>query len=224
MKLECTPEQFLAIHKQADVQWAAPPITGAMQTLTQLNADGHLICFISSGKRSSIPIKVAKLMLDLPDIPYELHFTTEKWHVNVDVMIDDNPFFMRQWLMMFDMPPLLFYRQPWNADDITPPDSLNEVYTVTNWREVYKTINRDILGEEVQPVKDYDLGVYHINTMREIPVLARMLAKGQFSREKMLPYLRKKVWSMFSMDDPIPFFIHLINLYNSLLKKLSKAS
>ena len=149
MKLECTPEQFLAIHKQADVQWAAPPITGAMQTLTQLNADGHLICFISSGKRSSIPIKVAKLMLDLPDIPYELHFTTEKWHVNVDVMIDDNPFFMRQWLMMFDMPPLLFYRQPWNADDITPPDSLNEVYTVTNWREVYKTINRDILGEEV---------------------------------------------------------------------------
>lgn len=67
-------------------------------------------------------------------------------------------------------------------------------------------------------MKDYDVGVYGINVGRDIKILMKMLANGQFSREKMLPYFRKKVWSRLSMDDPIPYFI---DLYVYLLGKLS---
>jgi D-aspartate ligase len=77
----------------------------------------------------------------------------------------------------------------------------------------------DILGEETPPVKDYDVGVYHIYVERDIKILMRMLARGQFSREIMLPYLRKKVWYTFSMDDPLPYFRFL---YAYLVEKVSK--
>ena len=77
----------------------------------------------------------------------------------------------------------------------------------------------DILGEKLQPVKDYDVGVYRINFMQDYRIMMRMLAKGQFSRELILPYLRKKDWKMFSMDDPIPW---AKNVYHNLLAKLSK--
>jgi uncharacterized HAD superfamily protein len=148
VKLKCTPEAFFSIYKQADVQWAAQPIWKAMEVLTQLNADGHLICFISAGKRCTIPIKMAKLMQDLPDTPYEIHFTKEKWKVDVDVMIDDSPHFMRQWLTMMKMPPLIYYRQPWNFDVPPLEDTGNTVYSSAGWNDVYRVINQRILGEE----------------------------------------------------------------------------
>jgi predicted ATP-grasp superfamily ATP-dependent carboligase len=69
----------------------------------------------------------------------------------------------------------------------------------------------DVLGEEVQPVKDYDIGVYSIDFIKDLKIILRFLAKGQFTRETMLPYLRKKIWYILSMDDPIPFFIHLLS-------------
>jgi D-aspartate ligase len=64
----------------------------------------------------------------------------------------------------------------------------------------------DIVGEEAQPVKNYEVGVYRINVGRDYKILLRMFAKGQFSREKMRPYLGKVNWYMFSKDDPMPYF------------------
>jgi D-aspartate ligase len=74
----------------------------------------------------------------------------------------------------------------------------------------------DIIGEKAPPVKDYAVGVYGINFIRDVNILMRLLVKGHLSHETILPYLRKKFWYTFSMDDPIPFFI---DLYNQVSEK-----
>jgi len=149
-KIKCTPENFFWFSQHADVQWEAPLIHGAVEALTQLQADGHLICFITSAKRGVIPIKVAKLTMDFPDLAAELHFTKEKWHIHTDVMIDDNPHLVKQWATMMQLPPLILFNRPHNRDTEIPIDRLNEIWRADGWRNVYKSINRRILGEEVE--------------------------------------------------------------------------
>ena len=83
----------------------------------------------------------------------------------------------------------------------------------------------DIIGEEVQPVKNYDEGVYEIKLIRDIITLKRVLAKGQFSHETMLPYLKKKLWHMFSMADPIPllkFFLPTVTFPSAIFRRYKK--
>jgi len=149
-KIRCTPESFFWISQHADVQWDTYPIHGAKEVLSQLQADGHLICIVSSAKRGVIPIKVAKLMQDFPELDYELHFTKEKWLVHLDVMIDDNPYLMKQWARLFNLPPLIVFSQRWNTKVPIPDDSQNLIVRAGNWHEVYRMINRQILGEEVE--------------------------------------------------------------------------
>jgi predicted ATP-grasp superfamily ATP-dependent carboligase len=70
----------------------------------------------------------------------------------------------------------------------------------------------DSLGEDASPVMDYEVGVYNIALINDMRSLVRMVAKGHLSRETLLPYVRKKIWYMFSRDDPIPFVINLYDL------------
>jgi predicted ATP-grasp superfamily ATP-dependent carboligase len=68
---------------------------------------------------------------------------------------------------------------------------------------------RDILGEEVQPMKNYDVGVYRIFLRRDLTILRKMFAKGQVGNETMLPYVKKNIYAMLSLDDPVPFLRNL---------------
>lgn len=149
-KIKCTPENFFWFSQHADVQWEAPLIRGAREALSQLQADGHLVCFVTSAKRGVIPIKVAKLTMDFPDLDAELHFTKEKWHVHTDVLIDDNPYLVKQWSTMFQLPPLALFSRPHNSEVVIPEDSINDIWRVKDWNDAYRQINRRILGDDVE--------------------------------------------------------------------------
>lgn len=147
MKLKCGFEPFFAISQLAEVQWTAPLVKDAVIYLRQLSNEGHLICFITAAKRAVIPIKLAKLMQDLPDIPYELHFTKEKHLVHVDVMIDDNPCLVDQWYTMFNLPPLILFTQAYNRHKELPVERRVDVCRGNGWKHVYRIIHEEILGE-----------------------------------------------------------------------------
>jgi hypothetical protein len=64
----------------------------------------------------------------------------------------------------------------------------------------------DAIGEDVQPLKDYELDLYHINVLRDIPILMNKIVHGQFSYQDIYMYFRKKLGHIFSKDDVLPFF------------------
>jgi len=84
-----------------------------------LTAMGHLACFITATRRSVAPTKINKLLMELgPDMPYELHFTSEKEHVLCDAYIDDNPKDIEAYLAALPRGRLvMLYDRPWNRPD-----------------------------------------------------------------------------------------------------------
>lgn len=89
---KCSKAEFYNYLHNAYLQLRAEAFPGVRESLAELADMGHLACFITATRRSVAPTKINKLLMELdPDLDYELHFTREKWHVNCEVYIDDNP-------------------------------------------------------------------------------------------------------------------------------------
>ena len=116
---KCTKQEFYNYLHNAYLQLRAEAFPAAKESLEQLADMGHLACFITATRRSVAPTKINKLLMELdPDLDYELHFTREKWHVNCDIYIDDNPkdienYMQHSWGKPWHCLTLLFDR-PWN--------------------------------------------------------------------------------------------------------------
>lgn len=116
---KCTKQEFYNYLHNAYLQLRAEPFPASQHALTWLAEVGHLACFITATRRSVAPTKINKLLMELdPDLDYELHFTREKWHVNCQVYIDDNPkdiegykkhVWGKPWHSL-----LLLFDRPWN--------------------------------------------------------------------------------------------------------------
>jgi len=117
---KCTKEEFMSFLYDGRMHLDAKPIAGAVEAITMMADAGHTIVFITSTKRPAIWAKAARLMTDFFDTPYEIHFTSEKEHVMVDVFVDDHIGNLeRVWRYNAKRgkvgPDLFLFDQPWNV-------------------------------------------------------------------------------------------------------------
>jgi predicted ATP-grasp superfamily ATP-dependent carboligase len=67
---------------------------------------------------------------------------------------------------------------------------------------------KDTLGEKVEPIKNYETGVYQISLIMDMATLSGIMNRDRLvptqSRD-IRPYLKRKIWSRLSRDDFVPF-------------------
>jgi predicted ATP-grasp superfamily ATP-dependent carboligase len=63
----------------------------------------------------------------------------------------------------------------------------------------------DAIGEDVEPVKDYELDLFGINILKDTPILLSKILHRQISYQDIFMYFRKKYIFKFSEDDVLPY-------------------
>lgn len=128
---KCSKPEFYNYLHNAYLQLLAKPFEGAVETLKRLSDRGDLPCFITATRRSVAPTKINKLLMELgPEMPYELHFTSEKWHVACDAYIDDNPKDIETYMKLPGYHLVMLFDRPWNQH----VDTHSTVWFVANGR------------------------------------------------------------------------------------------
>jgi predicted ATP-grasp superfamily ATP-dependent carboligase len=63
-------------------------------------------------------------------------------------------------------------------------------------------------GKRLPPTRDYDIGVYSINLLRDLLSLKNQFQTGEFALRDMIhPYVHPKHWLIYARDDLYPFII-----------------
>ncbi len=119
VEFRCDVGDFMSFLYDGRIHLEAEPVPMAVEVITEWASEGHTIVFISATKRPAIWAKVARLAVDFPDVPYELHFTSDKAAVEVDVFIDDHVRNVLDYALLGVNPDavVLLFDQPWNHDD-----------------------------------------------------------------------------------------------------------
>jgi predicted ATP-grasp superfamily ATP-dependent carboligase len=76
----------------------------------------------------------------------------------------------------------------------------------------------DAIGEDVQPLKDYELYLYGINLVKDAPILLNKILDGKISYQDIYMYFKKKYIFKFSEEDVLPFFKELYMLVREIVK------
>jgi 5'(3')-deoxyribonucleotidase len=126
--IRCSKEEFRRYLNNGYLQLMAKPYQNAVEVVREWAKVGHLPVFITSTNRSVAGEKINKLVMEIgPDIPFEVHFARDKWHVSCDLYVDDSPNDIENYSDRCDPPvPVLVYDQPWNRDVKT--QTLEEAY------------------------------------------------------------------------------------------------
>jgi predicted ATP-grasp superfamily ATP-dependent carboligase len=67
----------------------------------------------------------------------------------------------------------------------------------------------DTLGQPVTLPQSYTTGLVGISLVTDLAALMGRARARTLSIQDLIPYFRRKKWSKFSTDDPVPFFVDI---------------
>lgn len=128
--IRCSEAEFRRYLNNGYLQLMAKPYQNAVEVVREWAQTGHLPVFITSTNRSVAGEKINKLVMEIgPDVPFEVHFARDKWHVSCDLYVDDSPRDVERYTTECPTCPVLLYDQPWNqaVDAMTLAQAYNDM-------------------------------------------------------------------------------------------------
>ena len=111
-------------------------VPGAYDAMVSLAEDGHVIKIVTASHYNTLQYKIPKIIDLFPFLEWEdFIVTSEKFRVNGDVIIDDNPLNLRgerRYKLLFDRP----HNQKYDAEK-------NNVFRMKSWAEIKALIMLD---------------------------------------------------------------------------------
>jgi predicted ATP-grasp superfamily ATP-dependent carboligase len=68
---------------------------------------------------------------------------------------------------------------------------------------------RDSLGQRIQPVTKYRVGIYYFVMVQDLITLMKIAGRGQLVGQELVPFLKDRHWNVWSADDVTPFLKHV---------------